>query len=209
MGDLVQLHRDPIEGARVLALPAWLGPETADTRGRARYWHQPRSAYMRSDAEVERGLGLFVVSLWCGQARYLETLDFFTSSPPADLRCGTCVGRATGARREGGLIYSPRDVFALPTWCPGEDADHDSELCIACGHRVRYHSRGYHYGPARHRPTPELERRCSPCPRHGWLHMRTTGGRRYDGQPDTPARLVCGSHGCAFVGGPRPTLALA
>lgn len=177
MTELVRLHRDPIPaGVHVLALPPWVPP----ARDAAAYWHQPRSAFLRSDGRIS-------ILFWCGQCRYetLETLAA-TDQPPPELRCGTCVGRRAGYDRADGLIFRPHDHWALPKVCPSTDPDPDDlRLCAACGRRTNC-ARGWNaYGLARHAPDPALADRHSPCPRHGWREMRWRDGV-----------LACGSWSC-------------
>lgn len=142
------LLREPLSGnaVRVLALPEW----AQGTAGA--YWHVPRSAAIYDGNRL-------CVSVWCGVSFQRPHL---TDDAPADLQCGTCVGRRDGHARADGLIFSPRDHFALPTRCPGES---DGRTCMACGARVRY---SWWSGTSLHRPAPGLLDRFRPCPRHGW-----------------------------------------
>lgn len=161
---LVRLHRDPIvHGSHVLALPAWLPPSGHPN---ASYWHMPRSASLRAD-------GTLHVNLWCGPFRNYDAATFAaTSDPPDELRCGTCVGRRAGYDRENGMIFAPRDHWALPKVCPSTTPDPaDLRLCLACGRRTNA-ARGFNsYGLAFHAPDAALADRFSPCPRHGWERM--------------------------------------
>lgn len=180
MSGLVRLHRDPIvSGAHVLALPAWLPPSTQ--KG-ATYWHQPRSASLKAD-------GSLTITLWCGQLRHAEAAELaMTSEPPPDLRCGTCAGRRAGYDRADGLIFTPRDHWALPAVCPSTTPAEDWRYCLACGARVSC-ARGWNaMGLARHAPGPGLADR-DPCPRHGWQRMEVHG-----------ERLVCAAWQCDHTG---------
>jgi hypothetical protein len=196
---LVELHRDPIPAGavHVRRLPPWLPPSA---HSNATYWHRPRSAYMRSDAsryEFVRGgftkepAARFVLLLWCGQGRFLDQVDDLAFDPPAELRCGTCEGRATGYAEADGLVFRPRDPWGLPTYCPGSEYDPDGRTCSACGRRVNGARGWWTSGMAQHRPDPALADRHRPCGRHGWLKMHA----RYDGS----GALVCGDFRCPHV----------
>lgn len=195
--ELIDLHVDPAEGAHVRRLPAWLPPT-----GRGTYWHQPRSAYWRPEAERLPFQAAYVVSLWCGQSRFYATFAGITGEPPDDFKCGTCLGRRLGYARDDGAIHQPRDWFgALPRECFSSTPDPATgyRTCIACGRRVNA-ARGWSgRGLARHAPADALADRCKPCPRHGWRMMGERGGWSHD----DPPVFVCGAHGCAHVGGPR------
>lgn len=175
----VRLRREPIGGnsVRVLVLPEW-------ARGaKGEYWHVPRSAAIYDGDRL-------CVSAWCGPSFNYPQL---TDDPPADLRCGTCVGRRDGTARTDGLIFTPRDHFALPVRCPGES---DGRTCTACGGRVRY---SWLRGTSVHRPAPELAVRCRPCPRHGWVSVQShsdRGERLYcvAHEPDGLCRYDCGPY---------------
>lgn len=198
--NLVPLLREPADGARVLALPPWIGP---GPRSHALYWHRPRSAYVRHDGEGP----LLIVSLWCGPSRFVSETprrrplfagpDYvrLTDVEPPEFKCGTCVGRLEGHLRADGLIFAPRDAFALPAWCPGEG---DPHLCFACGFKTRARRGWWTGGESPHRPLPALVERCEPCPRHGWENVVARDGR-----------LVCrrfvgnGSWYCDYDCGPR------
>lgn len=194
----VPLLREAIgEGSRITALPPWLGPAPTCRSG-ARYWHRPRSAYRKPD-------GVVVVSVWCGP-------HFFVGSPrhgpymlvdevPVDERCGTCEGRWLGHRRDDGLIFSPRDPFAPPKRCLGNDTvPGNHRECLLCGGRVRGAYGWWSSGTAQHAPGPALLERYRPCPRHGWPRLFTTWDRA--GATHT-TELVCHVHGCDYRCQPR------
>lgn len=180
------------DGVRVTALPPWLGP--APTNRMGRYWHRPRSAYRSLD-------GVLHVSVWCGPSFYVGSPRHnpyqFTDDPPEDLRCGTCEGRWLGARREDGLIFSPRDIFAPPKRCPGESYDATLRHCALCGAKV---NAGWRYGMAIHRPGPDLAVRYRPCNRHGWERMQPLFDRVAHAYTDV---LACLWHSCDYVCEPR------
>lgn len=180
MSALVRLHRDPISsGAHILRLPPWVPPIPSRTGATGRYWHQPRSGALRADGHI-------ILDLWCGQMRHLASLDHLTGVPPADLQCGTCVGRRAGYDRSGGLIFRPRDAWAPPRVCPCSTPDPaDHRLCAACGRRTNA-ARGWNvYGLARHAPGEAFLERWRPCPLHGWSRADWREGR-----------IVCGHFGC-------------
>lgn len=155
------MHRDPTNGGRVPRLPAFCRT--------ARYWHQPRSAAMYG--------ARLTVTYWCGAHNMDARPEHFASDPPEADRCGTCEGRRLGYERADGLIFTPRDHFADPTWCPG-----GTDLgghCVSCHRvkRVRFSCRGYG-GPDECRHHPEGGMRFEPCPNHGWSWVARIGDWR-------------------------------
>jgi hypothetical protein len=168
---MITLRRESIAAlasVRVMELPKWIGPCSR----KGVYWHIPRSAMDFGDR--------LSIQMWCGvhfNARRLKT-----GKPPAGAKCGTCAGRYEGAEGLNGLIFSPRDVFAPPRLCPGEDIV--DGRCAACGELCR----PWLGRPQRHAPGPEFSRRFRPCPDHGWRDVRMSW---------TTGRLVC----WASVGG--------
>ena len=162
----VVLFRDPGDGEHVAEMPAWIAPSVGD-----RYWHQPRSASTHR--------GKLLVRYWCGQTASVEEWRL-KDRPPADMRCGTCVGRRAGFDRSEGTVFRPRDHWSLPGRCPGVSWDApDFKLCHACGERVQA-SRGWNsWGSARHRPGPGLAERLKPCPNHGWRDIRGGNDGRF------------------------------
>lgn len=176
----IALRREEISGRRITHMPEWIGP--ASPRGE--YWHIPRSA-QNIDGRIR-------VDTWCGQSFDVNTRPL-SDRRPEEFACGTCIGRATGAVRDDGTIFSPRDDFSLPKWCPGES---DGWHCIACGRKSRASSWFGGSGIASHRPDPLLAERCQPCPRHGWRWMQSRNGQ-----------LICFRHdgpnsNCEWNGGP-------
>lgn len=157
----VELVRLAGEGPHIVRSLPWLRPSRPDG-----YWHQPRSASRRPDGRLS-------ILTWCGQMRY-EPDSMLAADAPESMRCGTCHGRRQGFDRADGLIFTPRDPWALPTRCPGE-ADDDDRNCVACGARVSAARGWWASGIAKHRPAPELAARLHPCPRHGWRDIRPTG----------------------------------
>jgi hypothetical protein len=163
LGTEILLARDPIgvsrldtfRPVRLLSSKPWARPNPRA----GRYWHIPRSA-----SRHDNGLR---VSYWCGQGRRDPLLT--DEPPPPDDICGTCIGRHLGAFSPDGLIFAPRDAFALPTVCPAHDWGDDG-LCIACGARVRAAAGWNAWGTARHAPGPRLAE-ITPCYFHGWTRM--------------------------------------
>lgn len=169
---MISLHRDPIhEGEHIDDLPRWLAPI-----GGGAYWHVPRSAHRLND-------GTLLVSFWCGPFRRYasEPSDL---NPPAEMKCGTCVGRSLGYRRDGGLIFRPRDHWKLPARCPGDDWEEGTRNCFACGRQTNWARR--EWGIAYHRPDAALAERFAPCLLHGWSRMSARDGL-----------LVCTSWRCS------------
>ncbi len=172
-GAALALHRDPMPPGAipVRRLPAWVRP----LRGE-RYWHQPRSAFRSRPLRRPDRLELYV-HFWCGQGRGVaETRLAFAAAPAAELRCGTCVGRRAGFDGRDGLIFRPRDAWALPRRCPGNDKDLRTHQCVACG-RVTNWARWPHSGITIHRAEPLLAVRWDPCPWHGWRDMALRSDR--------------------------------
>lgn len=191
--ELVPLHRDPISsGSHVKALPRWIPPMPSAYRpqGRATYWHQPRSAYLKSD-------GIMVVSLWCGPSRFVDPALLVAVEPDCEFKCGTCVGRRLGYERAHGLIFQPVDHWALPKRCPSTSPDPDDwRLCLACGRKTNAARAPFGWGLAQHRPDPDLAVRFQPCYLHGWERM----GLEFDhaARRET-GRLRCSAHACSHV----------
>lgn len=161
---MITLLREPQSfGEHVLELQAWVAGASAE-----RYWHQPRSAYRRfKDGEL-------VVTFWCGPFRRdVQEHDLSDEAPDEALRCGTCFGRREGFEHSGGLIFRPRDAWAIPSKCPG--GDDGTGHCIGCGRRLRYYGT-YYSRESDHAPEPELTKRWEPCPWHGWQHVRPRDG---------------------------------
>lgn len=183
---MIALRREAIASAltaeRVLELPKYV----RSLRGE--YWHIPRAAVRFPDR--------LAVSMWCGVGFGTRGV-VLTDITPSSKVCGTCVGRFTGSELDEGLIFTPRDDFALPRWCPGDEPGADG-LCFACGARARFGYYGFRYIRGAHRPTPELALCCSPCPDHGWRDVQPRDGR-----------IVCrhwvggGWGSCDFDCGPR------
>lgn len=163
----VRLHRDPSDGVHLYALPAWVRPSAYGI-----YWHIPRSA-TRWEPTRRFPAGRIAVDTWCGQLRHVDR-TMLTQRAPADLSCGTCVGRYAGYRREGGTIFSPHDHWKMPKKCPG--TDDGNGWCFACGERVRYRCSAGGVNESRHVPLPALTERWEPCPRHGWRNVRAMDG---------------------------------
>lgn len=160
---MIELLREPIDmrARRITKMPAWIGPARGDG-----YWHIPRSASRYPDRVS--------VHTWCGQLLSLgegREKRLLSETKPDDMACGTCLGRHRGFSRADGEIFSPRDHFGLPTWCPGES---DGRRCLACGHRVRY---SWRTGTSHHRPSVALLERCTPCPSHGWRNIVSRNDR--------------------------------
>lgn len=160
---MIALRREPIADAlhaeRVLELPKFVRSSIAT------YWHIPRSASRRADR--------LVVSCWCGVGFHGGRPTLLTDVEPDENICGTCIGRWEGAQAEGSTIFSPRDYFATPTWCPSTEFD-EAGRCVACGRRVRV---SWYGGIGRHRPGDLFVERCQPCPDHGWSRAGTRAGR--------------------------------
>lgn len=146
---MIALRREwnPGLSVRLLELPHFVS-STAGT-----YWHVPRSAFDFGDRVS--------VTAWCGVTVGTRPLTF-RDDRPAENVCGTCLGRFDGERRAGGLIFAPRDVFAPPRSCPGDEVVNG--LCTICGDRARY----WGDGVQRHAPGSLFIARCTPCPDHGW-----------------------------------------
>jgi hypothetical protein len=181
---MIALRREPVvcalDAVRVLELPKFARTSAAT------YWHIPRSA--------ERHDGRLSVRCWCGVSFHGQKPILLTDVEPAENVCGTCSGRWEGVQGAGPLIFTPRDDFAIPTWCPSTDCD-DRGDCVACGHSVRVSWFG---GVGRHRPGEFFAELCRPCPDHGWRNAGTRNGR-----------VVCWAHVgygwgyCDFDCGPR------
>jgi hypothetical protein len=181
---MIALQREANSAAgsatRVRELPMWIGP-----RSRAgTYWHIPRSALDFGDR--------IAVSMWCGVSFPGIRGDLPLVDPPEGVKCGTCLGRYEGAHGLNGLVFTPRDDFALPRLCPGRDVV--GGCCSACGLPVRW----WLGRPQRHAPTSEFAERYTPCPDHGWTNV----------DADEHGRVVCSSTHvpwwgrCGFVCGP-------
>lgn len=182
-GTALLLHRDSMPPGMlpVIELPAWVRPAAG------RYWHMPRSAFRKPHGRW------ISVHFWCGQIRRVANRRGTWSAEPAEeYRCGTCVGRRAGFDQVDGLIFRPRDPWALPPRCPGRDWDDPkTRQCMACGRVTNWsHSTpaGSGLGIAQHRPEPELATRWAPCRWHGWRSM----GFRDE-------RLVCFAFQCTTV----------
>jgi hypothetical protein len=155
-------------------------------RGKANSrWHRPRSGVQWPDGRIS-------LHYWCGQTvsdapgrDSLWNVDEISDGAPA---CGTCVGRALGAKQDEipvglpPLRFDPRWITP-PRTCPGSRS-HTLWVefgrvgrCLVCQEFVgiRAIGRGYNAwgaGPVFHEPGPGL---VEPCPFHAWNRMKRYG----------------------------------
>lgn len=167
----------------------WTGPRWL--RGATR-WHRIRSGVKYGHFDHR------TFSAWCGQSitdadGRPQAVDLPDDGAPL---CGTCEGRAAGAKHpsplagEVPLRFDPARL-TRPRWCPGgapygparflgELAGRRVVRCGACGELVREkqyrwdeYGTGY-YIAQQHEPGPGL---VPGCPQHAWRHlMRTVEG---------------------------------
>ena len=148
-------------------------------------WHRVRSGYQWSTGRV-------TLNYWCGpfaqDAPGRNSLQYRDRLPAGEPACGTCVGRALGAKQDEQPADLPPLVFS-PLWvkppaiCPGsrsrtlwteiEEAHGSVGRCLACGDLVsiRTIGRGYNAwgaGPVYHAPGRGL---IDPCPFHAWNRL--------------------------------------
>jgi hypothetical protein len=174
--------------------PLASGPRYIRGAGNSR-WHRTRAAVIYPACEWREQYTHY--TYWCGQGASspnkmgpLWLVDELPADQPA---CGTCVGRALGAKQDDlprglpPLRFDPR-WQASPALCPGgrnrdlvEPLDERLRVgrCIACGvlESIRAMGRGYdRYGYAlvSHPPGPEL---CEPCPFHAWQRIVERDGK--------------------------------
>lgn len=171
-------------------------------------WHRVRSAVFYPQ------YNRICYSFWCGPSgsdpKDGGVLFFQDETPQFDDTCGTCVGRALGAKQDDlplglpPLRFDPRWQKAPPT-CPGSNSrtlwtpvgySGSAGLCLVCGDTlaIRCVGKGYYAygaGPVRHKPGPHL---ADPCPFHAWqrLDMRDGKVRCMCGWPQDLGRVNAG-----------------
>jgi len=144
-------------------------------------WHRPRNATTWPDRRT-------IYGLWCGTSatdggKY-GPLWFTDQPPPDEPVCGTCEGRALGAKQDTlpvglpELRFDPR-WLQPPTRCPGSRSRTlwtpigRCGQCLACGEIVPVRVIGVGYsawgsGPVNHEPGDNL---VPPCPFHSWQRL--------------------------------------
>ena len=176
----------PITGypGRIEATALTEGPRFIRTPA-MRYWHRPRSAFLRHSDVVT------VFHMWCGQHVFSYKAVTTETAPAGQAVCATCDGRAVGAGQEEGpagrtLALTPRHL-APPRYCPGSRTGMFEELsggrvgrCLVCGDHGPLRGMGGpyygHYGIVQHDPGPAL---VTPCPFHRWRQLSARDGRIY------------------------------
>lgn len=160
-------------------------------RGNSR-WHRVRSGVQFQGHEGRAGH----VSLhyWCGVTGFdsydndrLWTVD---ELPPGEAACGTCVGRALGAKQDEApadlppLVFDPR-WQTPPKWCPGSRSSRlwshvaaSVGRCLVCGEYAAVRAMGGPYDPrtalVAHFPGPEM---VAPCPFDAWMRLTVRDGQ--------------------------------
>ena len=175
-------------------LPLTEARRYARGRGNSR-WHRLRSGVLYGADHQFAWCpdGRVVVHYWCGSSAHdgpgkgaLWYVDDLPTSEPA---CGTCVGRALGAKQDETppplppLLFSPR-WQRPPVKCPGSGSrtlwagDERARVgsCLACGETVPIRAKpfpSWGAGPEAHLPGVGL---VDPCPFHAWLRLTAVDG---------------------------------
>lgn len=169
--------------------PLTEGPRYLRGRNWSR-WHRPRSGYHMDH------LDHVTWNLWCGQGFGSTEVLAADEVPDGEDVCGTCVGRALGAKQDElppglpMLRFDPR-WMTPPALCPGSMrpamviAVERVGRCRACSALLPVRAGGSRYNPTygviRHAPGPDL---VPPCPWHAWRHIGPRG--------DDGAGCICG-----------------
>ncbi|WP_157475779.1 hypothetical protein [Parafrankia sp. EUN1f] len=164
-----------------VAIPLTEGPRYVRTPGMGR-WHRIRSGYQVRDES--RGPSW---RLWCGQHIGYYGVFEVDEPPAGEPACGTCEGRAIGAGQVENpltvdLAYEPW-MWDTPTLCPGPGRGlYVAEgfrvgRCLVCQLLAPTRVTGGPYRAqmslTKHPPGPGL---MTPCPFHGWFHLRAVDG---------------------------------